>query len=1127
MAAVSTTPVSPTAPTNSALCSRLTSPSISRNPSTSSSRSTTTVSSTSSIQAAPMRPPPPETRTAATDKSQIASRNASDAEDDYHGPKTGPASGRGGTWGRNGPRTVASSTTLSHSPQPRYPIPPSIVTSSASPSPILTNATRRRREGAGGSPTTPRGASFSAAPDSTVDGSAPLRVTISIDPDDPHNHTHYPRSGAASPLDARDTRGRLTAPSSPTAPTRSLNGKPRTLSVDAGTSRSSGNRSRSQDRDRRQSHSSNGSASHRPGPDDWVKEEEIGSGSFSTVYRVAPAHETASPTSPHPPKKYAMKVIDQSFLIKHKKVKYAMVERDAMIRISEPIPIRGHRRGISSSSSSAGNSSGSTVKPRKSSISIIAPPSPNPPTHAFGGSTPTGGKNHSRDRLSIATTSSAGSSPVLTASIGTNTQPSPGGSKPLSGRRPSRSADPPEMVPEVNEVLLPTPILSEMEGRSRPPSPVREESAEGHESVNSSPQVSQVGANPILELGPALPPLPPSDMDSRSSSLAAADPPPLTPSARPPRTPKKRRQSLAASEKSAKSTQTVMPSTRARQHPGFIKLHSTFNDRVALYFVMSLAPQGDMYGLIRKWGSFDLETARYYAAQMVDSCEFMHSVGVIHRDLKPENILIDDELRIKISDFGSAKIFIDPPQASKEIDKEEQGSKRSFVGSADYVSPEVLRDDPADTAADIWAIGVILYQMIAGRTPFRGATDYLTFQKVLRKEMEWPEGFDEEARDMIDSIFDMSPASRPTATALKSHPFFATVDWSTIWTCPVPEIKTGMRAPTATLANVDMNDIFGGVFDEDGDGFEYEYDDDEPGLDPHTGERHSPFYDAESAARAVDSVDNPDHRNVYTPTNSNQLDPPRPTYAYNTKPYHSRDSSEVSKKGNGRKMGKGRGWSHGSESSGMARNALAGWLDSLRFEKKAGWHGMRRASASGTTEHLHGQKPEQGVGRGIWGVEPLSDEEVNKWAPYLHPNESILCTSKLDTRAVNSRLPAFTGSWKPRQVLLTDFPRLVFIKSDEVFDENEALTKGKGKEKKERREREREEMKLSRGEAVFGDKGSLATKVSSVVSKNTRTLVVYTAAVDFWLHLEDADQRDQWANVLRRLDEYMPLRFVD
>ncbi|TYJ54931.1 hypothetical protein B9479_004343, partial [Cryptococcus floricola] len=118
MAAVSLTPPGPTGPSDVPLRPRLASPTISRNPSSSSH-------STSSIQAAPMRPPPPETRTAATDKSQMGSRYASDAEDDAHydGPRTGPAGGRGGGWTRNGPRTVTSAANLNQSPQPRYHIP--------------------------------------------------------------------------------------------------------------------------------------------------------------------------------------------------------------------------------------------------------------------------------------------------------------------------------------------------------------------------------------------------------------------------------------------------------------------------------------------------------------------------------------------------------------------------------------------------------------------------------------------------------------------------------------------------------------------------------------------------------------------------------------------------------------------------------------------------------------------------------------------------------------------------------------------------------------------------------------------------------------------------------------------
>jgi 3-phosphoinositide dependent protein kinase-1 len=68
------------------------------------------------------------------------------------------------------------------------------------------------------------------------------------------------------------------------------------------------------------------------------------------------------------------------------------------------------------------------------------------------------------------------------------------------------------------------------------------------------------------------------------------------------------------------------------------------------------------------------------------------------------------------------------------------------------VSPEVLRSEPATPATDIWGFGVILYQLVFGKPPFRTATDYLTFQRILKREMEFPEGFDEEAKELVDLI---------------------------------------------------------------------------------------------------------------------------------------------------------------------------------------------------------------------------------------------------------------------------------------------------------------------------------------------------------------------------------------
>lgn len=191
------------------------------------------------------------------------------------------------------------------------------------------------------------------------------------------------------------------------------------------------------------------------------------------------------------------------------------------------------------------------------------------------------------------------------------------------------------------------------------------------------------------------------------------------------------------------------PKKRPRMaHPGVVRLHYTFKDDTSLYFVLDLAINGELLTAIKKHGSFDVDSARRYGAQLIDTVEFMHERGVIHRDLKPENILLDDDMRIKVTDFGSAKVL----DLDHQPNGAEEERKRSFVGTAEYVSPEILRNEHASFASDIWAYGCILYQMLAGMPPFRGATEYLTFQQVLKAEFEFPEKFDEQAKDLVQQM---------------------------------------------------------------------------------------------------------------------------------------------------------------------------------------------------------------------------------------------------------------------------------------------------------------------------------------------------------------------------------------
>lgn len=194
--------------------------------------------------------------------------------------------------------------------------------------------------------------------------------------------------------------------------------------------------------------------------------------------------------------------------------------------------------------------------------------------------------------------------------------------------------------------------------------------------------------------------------------------------------------------------------------PGFVNLYCTFQDTRNLYFVMTFAKNGDLLPYINKVGSFDLDCTKFYAAELVLAMEQMHCKGVIHRDLKPENILLDENMHMLIADFGSAKIIpgaqgkflknadapmMTPNSAGQTRDDDSSCNvtrrrKNSFVGTAQYVSPEILNGQPTSRATDLWALGCIIYQMISGLPPFRASTEYLIFQKVLKVEMTFPEG---------------------------------------------------------------------------------------------------------------------------------------------------------------------------------------------------------------------------------------------------------------------------------------------------------------------------------------------------------------------------------------------------
>lgn len=224
-------------------------------------------------------------------------------------------------------------------------------------------------------------------------------------------------------------------------------------------------------------------------------------------------------------------------------------------------------------------------------------------------------------------------------------------------------------------------------------------------------------------------------------------------------------------------------------HPGIIKLHYTFQDAQCLYFVLELCESGDLVGLITKLHELPYPLAVWYGAEIVATLEFLRANQVAHRDLKPENILISGSGHTRVVDFGSARDY------SNEEEKGVVLRRNTFVGTAEYVSPEVLADEEVGPPVDLWALGCIVYQMLTGQPPFTAKNDYLIFEQIRNLNINYPASMPSEAVDLVRRLLVHSPKARLGAgdpdsgndfSALKSHPFFSGVDFSSVFTQAVP-----------------------------------------------------------------------------------------------------------------------------------------------------------------------------------------------------------------------------------------------------------------------------------------------------------------------------------------------------
>ncbi|CAF3510008.1 unnamed protein product [Adineta steineri] len=225
-----------------------------------------------------------------------------------------------------------------------------------------------------------------------------------------------------------------------------------------------------------------------------------------------------------------------------------------------------------------------------------------------------------------------------------------------------------------------------------------------------------------------------------------------------------------------------------------VKLYCTFQDERTLYFGLTYCPNGDLLQYITDAGHLEEEVVRFYAAEIIEALEQLHNRHIVHRDLKPENILLTDDMHIQLTDFGSGVIMDNndsSPQSNgtKNVDEEKKPIKRtnSFVGTAQFVAPEILKRGAIHVGSDLWSLGCIIYQMTTGKHLFRGHHEYDIYNAVARVSYKLPDDFPPLITDLVQNLVRLEPSERLGSEEtggmekLKSHAFFSQFSYDTKW----------------------------------------------------------------------------------------------------------------------------------------------------------------------------------------------------------------------------------------------------------------------------------------------------------------------------------------------------------
>lgn len=245
-------------------------------------------------------------------------------------------------------------------------------------------------------------------------------------------------------------------------------------------------------------------------------------------------------------------------------------------------------------------------------------------------------------------------------------------------------------------------------------------------------------------------------------------------------------------------------------HPFLIRMWGTFQDSRQVFMVMDFIEGGELFSLLRKSQRFPNPVAKFYAAEVCLALEYLHDKDIIYRDLKPENILLDRNGHIKITDFGFAKYVPDVTY--------------TLCGTPDYIAPEVVATKPYNKSVDWWSFGILIYEMLAGHTPFYDSNAMKTYENILNAKLRFPPFFNEDVKDLLMRLINRDLSQRlgnlqNGTEDVKNHPWFHEVVWEKLLSRNIetpyePPIQQG-RGDTSQFDRYPEEEIDYGIQGED------------------------------------------------------------------------------------------------------------------------------------------------------------------------------------------------------------------------------------------------------------------------------------------------------------------------